>query len=68
MRNVEPTEDEGHSAGRLRIAVLAGFPLLVALLIGALSGNLRSGLMIGAGIGFGFAFSIVVYERLSDAL
>lgn len=66
MRNVEPTE--GHRAGRLRIAVLAGFPLLVALLIGALSGNVRSGLLIGAGIGFGLALSVVVHERLSGLL
>jgi mannose/fructose/N-acetylgalactosamine-specific phosphotransferase system component IIC len=63
MRNVEPTE--GRRAPRIRIAVLAGFPLLVAVLIGALSGNLRSGLVLGAGIGFGLALSVVVYERLT---
>lgn len=63
MRNVEPTE--GRSAGRLRIAVLAGFPLLVAALIGALSGNVRSGLVIGAGIGFGLALSVAIHDRLA---
>lgn len=63
MRNVEPTE--GHRAGRLRIAVLAGFPLLVAALIGALSGRLGSGLVIGAGIGLGLALAVAVHDRLA---
>lgn len=63
MRNVEPTE--GHSAGRLRIVVLAGFPLLIAALVGALSGSLGSGLVIGAGIGLGLALAVVVHDRLA---
>lgn len=57
---------EGRSAERLRIAVLAGFPLVVALLIGLLGGALRSGLVIGAGIGLGLALAVVVYGRLAD--
>lgn len=63
MRNVEPTE--GHRAGRLRIAVLAGFPLLIAALIGVLSGNVGSGLVIGGGIGLGLALAVVVHDRLA---
>ncbi|KYH26144.1 hypothetical protein HAPAU_12380 [Halalkalicoccus paucihalophilus] len=55
---------EGRSAGTLRIAVIAGFPVVVAFLIGLLGGNLRSGLVIGAGIGLGLAFAVVIYGRL----
>ena len=62
MRDTEPVK--GHSANGLRIAVLAGFPLAVALLIGLLDGNVRSGLVIGAGIGFGLALAVVTYGRL----
>lgn len=58
-------EIEGHPAGALRIAVIAGFPVVVALLIGLLGGNVRSGLVIGAGIGLGLAFAIVTYGRLA---
>lgn len=61
MRNREPTE--GRSAETLRIAVLAGFPLVVALLIGAFSGNIRSGLVIGAGMGLGLALAVWSYQR-----
>ncbi|MCL7416695.1 MAG: hypothetical protein M8354_02490 [Halalkalicoccus sp.] len=57
-------EPAGRSAEGLRIAVLAGFPLVVALLIGLLGGNARSGLVIGAGIGLGLALAVVVYGRL----
>jgi mannose/fructose/N-acetylgalactosamine-specific phosphotransferase system component IIC len=63
MRNTEPVE--GQSANGLRIAVLAGFPVVVALLIGLLGGNIRNGLVIGAGIGFGLAFAVLTYGRLA---
>ncbi|MCH7659473.1 MAG: hypothetical protein IH933_02460 [Euryarchaeota archaeon] len=63
MRNTEPVE--GRSANGLRIAVLAGFPVVVALLIGLLGGNIRNGLVIGAGIGFGLALAVLTYGRLS---
>lgn len=62
MRNSEP--NGGHAARGLRIAVLAGFPVVVALLIGLLGGNTRSGLVIGAGIGLGLALAVVIYGRL----
>lgn len=55
---------EGRSAEGLRIAVLAGFPAVVALAIGLLSGNARSGLVIGAGMGLGLALAVVTYGRL----
>lgn len=58
-------EIDGSSAGTLRIAVIAGFPVVVALLIGLLGGNVRSGLVIGAGIGLGLAFAVVTYGRLA---
>ncbi|ADJ14258.1 hypothetical protein [Halalkalicoccus jeotgali] len=61
MRNAEPAE--GRSAGALRIAVIAGFPVAIALLIGLLGGNVRSGLVIGAGIGLGLALAIATYGR-----
>jgi mannose/fructose/N-acetylgalactosamine-specific phosphotransferase system component IIC len=64
MRNTKPVE--GYSANGLRIAVLAGFPLGVALLIGLLGGNIRNGLVIGAGIGFGLALAVLTYGRLVD--
>lgn len=58
-----PDSSEGRLSG-LRIAVLAGVPVLVALLIGLLGGSVRSGLVIGAGIGLGLAFAVLVYGRL----
>ncbi|MEM4782281.1 MAG: hypothetical protein QXG03_12085 [Halalkalicoccus sp.] len=57
-------EPAGRPAEGLRIAILAGFPLVVALLIGLLGGNVRSALVIGAGIGLGLALAVVTYGRL----
>lgn len=55
---------EGRSAEGLRIPILIGFPLTVALVAGLLSGSARSGLVIGAGTGLGLALAVVTYGRL----